>query len=117
MVSDAPTIVEPIFSIIVSIPTLCINSLYIPNAPLPDNGFTIINPINSFGILISFAIGWNINSKASIPPPVLNTPIAKNIPIMYLSFDTQTSNTGIKTRIEAFNDMLLMRKESKHGKK
>ena len=41
----------------------------------------------------------------------------KNIPIMYLSFDTQTSNTGIKTRIEAFNDMLLMRKESKNGKK
>lgn len=37
----------------------------------------------------------------------------KNIPIMFLSFDTQESNTGIKTRIEAFNDMLIMRKEQK----
>lgn len=50
--------------------------------------------------------------------PILNKiSNEKNIPIMYLSFDTQTSNTGIKTRIEAFNDMLLMRKENKNGKK
>lgn len=40
----------------------------------------------------------------------------ENIPIMFLSFDTQDSDTGIKTRIEAFNDMLLMRKEKKNGK-
>lgn len=36
----------------------------------------------------------------------------KNIPIMYLTFDEQTSSTGIKTRIEAFYDMLKMKKES-----
>lgn len=35
----------------------------------------------------------------------------KNIPIMYLTFDTQSSNTGIKTRLEAFYDMLSMNKE------
>lgn len=33
-----------------------------------------------------------------------------NIPIMYLTFDTQNSDTGIKTRLEAFYDMLCMRK-------
>lgn len=33
------------------------------------------------------------------------------IPILYLSFDSQTSETGIKTRLEAFNDMIVMRKE------
>lgn len=34
------------------------------------------------------------------------------IPILYLSFDTQTSETGIKTRLEAFYDMIMMRKEA-----
>lgn len=34
-----------------------------------------------------------------------------NIPIMYLTFDEQTSATGINTRIEAFYDMLKMKKE------
>ena len=33
------------------------------------------------------------------------------IPILYLSFDTQTSETGVKTRLEAFYDMLVMRKK------
>lgn len=40
----------------------------------------------------------------------------KNIPIMFLTFDTQTSGTGVKTRIEAFIDMLLMRKEKDNEK-
>ena len=31
-------------------------------------------------------------------------------PIIYFSFDSQTSETGIKTRLEAFHDMLLMKK-------
>jgi predicted nucleotide-binding protein (sugar kinase/HSP70/actin superfamily) len=31
-------------------------------------------------------------------------------PILYFSFDSQTSETGIKTRIEAFYDMLIMKK-------
>ncbi len=33
------------------------------------------------------------------------------IPIIYFSFDTQTSDVGINTRIEAFYDMMMMRKE------
>lgn len=46
--------------------------------------------------------------------PILNK-ISKeeNIPLLCLSFDTGTIDTGIKTRIEAFNDMLLIRKENK----
>lgn len=39
------------------------------------------------------------------------------IPILYLTFDTQTSETGIKTRLEAFHDMILMRKQSASTKK
>lgn len=35
------------------------------------------------------------------------------IPIIYFSFDNQTSTEGIKTRLEAFYDMLKMRKETK----
>lgn len=34
-----------------------------------------------------------------------------SIPIMYLTFDEQTTSTGINTRIEAFYDMLKMKKE------
>lgn len=37
--------------------------------------------------------------------------LENNIPIMYLTFDEQTTATGIKTRIEAFYDMLKMRKD------
>jgi predicted nucleotide-binding protein (sugar kinase/HSP70/actin superfamily) len=35
------------------------------------------------------------------------------IPVLYFSFDSQTSETGIKTRLEAFHDMLSMRKEKR----
>lgn len=35
----------------------------------------------------------------------------RHIPIMYLTFDTETSITGFKTRLEAFYDMLSMKKE------
>ena len=35
------------------------------------------------------------------------------IPILYFSFDSQTSEAGVVTRLEAFYDMLLMRKERK----
>ena len=34
-----------------------------------------------------------------------------NIPVLYFSFDALTSETGIKTRLEAFYDMLKMRKK------
>lgn len=35
-----------------------------------------------------------------------------NFPILYFSFDTLTSETGIKTRLEAFHDMLMMREDA-----
>jgi benzoyl-CoA reductase/2-hydroxyglutaryl-CoA dehydratase subunit BcrC/BadD/HgdB len=34
-----------------------------------------------------------------------------NIPIMFFTFDSQTSEVGIKTRLEAFYDMILMRRK------
>lgn len=50
--------------------------------------------------------------------PILNKISSeKDIPLLCLSFDTGTIDTGIKTRIEAFNDMLIMRKENKKWKK
>jgi len=33
------------------------------------------------------------------------------VPIIYFSFDSQTSETGVKTRIEAFYDMLTMKRK------
>lgn len=44
-------------------------------------------------------------------PSLQNISNDYNIPILYFSFDSQTSETGIKTRLEAFHDMLLQRKE------
>ena len=35
------------------------------------------------------------------------------IPILYLTYDAQTSDTGLDTRLEAFYDMLAMKKESR----
>jgi predicted nucleotide-binding protein (sugar kinase/HSP70/actin superfamily) len=51
-------------------------------------------------------------------PEVSAMPILQRIsrdyqfPILYFSFDSLTSETGIKTRLEAFNDMLIMKKET-----
>ena len=38
-----------------------------------------------------------------------------SMPIIYFSFDTLTSETGIKTRLEAFYDMLMMKREREHN--
>lgn len=38
-----------------------------------------------------------------------------DIPIMYITFDTQTSKEGILTKIEAFIDMIKMKKEKQKG--
>lgn len=44
--------------------------------------------------------------------PILQSLSRKyNIPVLYFSFDTETSETGINTRLEAFLDMLLMRRK------
>ena len=39
------------------------------------------------------------------------------IPILNFSFDSQTSETGIKTRLEAFYDMVIARKNTTKGDK
>ncbi|OJU16829.1 MAG: hypothetical protein BGN88_08110 [Clostridiales bacterium 43-6] len=50
-------------------------------------------------------------------PEVNAMPMLQNIskdfkiPVLYFSFDSQTSETGVKTRLEAFHDMLTMRKD------
>ena len=36
-----------------------------------------------------------------------------SVPILYLTYDSQTSDTGLDTRLEAFYDMLSMKKEKK----
>jgi len=36
-----------------------------------------------------------------------------DIPVLYFSFDSQTSETGVKTRLEAFYDMLEMKRRGK----
>jgi predicted nucleotide-binding protein (sugar kinase/HSP70/actin superfamily) len=38
-----------------------------------------------------------------------------NVPIIYFTFDMQTSETGVRTRLEAFYDMLIMKKEAKNA--
>jgi predicted nucleotide-binding protein (sugar kinase/HSP70/actin superfamily) len=64
-----------------------------------------------------------IHSKPFACTPEVNAmPMLQNlskdykIPILYLSFDSQTSEGGIMTRLEAFYDMLKMRKDKKHEK-
>ena len=43
--------------------------------------------------------------------PILQKIARENdIPIMYLTFDLQTTKTGVETRLEAFYDMLVMKK-------
>lgn len=60
----------------------------------------------------------HVNSFGCTPemdamPVLQNISADYKIPILYFSFDSQTSDTGIKTRIEAFYDMIMMRKEAK----
>ena len=44
--------------------------------------------------------------------PVLQTiGREEKIPILYLTYDVQTGEAGLMTRLEAFYDMLAMRKE------
>ena len=46
--------------------------------------------------------------------PIINK-ICKeyDVPVIFFSFDANTSEVGIKTRIEAFYDMIKMRRDNK----
>ena len=46
-------------------------------------------------------------------PIIMKAAEDNKIPIIFLSFDEQTSSEGIKTRIEAFYDLLKAKKERK----
>jgi predicted nucleotide-binding protein (sugar kinase/HSP70/actin superfamily) len=48
--------------------------------------------------------------ETDVIPVLRNISEDYGIPILYFSFDSQTSDTGIKTRLEAFYDMMSMRK-------
>lgn len=44
-------------------------------------------------------------------PVLQNISSDYKIPVLYLSYDSQTSDTGLDTRLEAFYDMIYMRKK------
>jgi benzoyl-CoA reductase/2-hydroxyglutaryl-CoA dehydratase subunit BcrC/BadD/HgdB len=45
-------------------------------------------------------------------PVLQNISTEYKIPILYLTFDSQTSDVGLMTRLEAFYDMIQMRKRN-----
>lgn len=49
--------------------------------------------------------------EIDIMPVLQNISSDYRIPILYLSYDSQTSDTGLDTRLEAFYDMIQMRKK------
>lgn len=49
--------------------------------------------------------------EIDIMPVLQNISHDYKIPILYLTFDSQTSDTGLDTRLEAFYDMISMRKK------
>lgn len=68
---------------------------------LAEKGYDGIIHLKPFGCL----------PEISAMPMLQNIGRDYKIPILYFSFDSQTSETGVKTRLEAFIDMLIMRKE------
>ncbi len=49
--------------------------------------------------------------EIDIMPVLQNVGADYKIPILYLTYDSQTSDTGLMTRLEAFYDMMRMRKK------
>ena len=77
----------------------------VATATLAENyakqGFDGLVHVKSFGCM----------PEMDVVPVLHNISADYKIPILYLSYDTQTSDTGIETRLEAFYDMIQMRKE------
>lgn len=63
-------------------------------------GFDGIIHIKSFGC----------TPEMDAVPVLHNISTDYKVPILFLNYDTQTSDTGIETRLEAFYDMIAMRK-------
>lgn len=68
---------------------------------LAEQGYDGIIHLKPFGCL----------PEVNAMPMLQNISKDYKIPILYFSFDSQTSETGVKTRLEAFFDMLIMKKE------
>ena len=64
------------------------------------SGFDGIIHVKSFGC----------TPETDAIPALQNISADFKIPILYLSYDSQTSDTGLQTRLEAFYDMISMRK-------
>lgn len=50
--------------------------------------------------------------ELNVTPALMNISQEHKIPILEMSFDMQTSEAGVQTRMEAFADMIRMRKET-----
>jgi len=70
---------------------------------LIEDGYDGIIHVKSFGC----------TPEINAMPSLQNIARDYNIPFIYFSFDTTTSETGVKTRLEAFYDMLKMRRDNK----
>lgn len=56
--------------------------------------------------------GANCTPEIDVMPLLQRISVQEKIPILYLSFDSQTSDVGLMTRLEAFYDMIAMRKKA-----
>ncbi len=70
---------------------------------LAQNGYDGIIHVKPFGC----------TPEVNAMPMLQNISKDYKIPILYLSFDSQTAEIGVKTRLEAFNDMIIMRKQNR----
>lgn len=68
---------------------------------LAERGYDGIIHLKPFGCM----------PEVNAMPMLQNISRDYGIPVLYFSFDSQTSETGVRTRLEAFYDMLVMRKE------
>jgi len=52
--------------------------------------------------------------ETDVMPVLANLSQDHRIPVLYLTYDSQTSDVGLMTRLEAFYDMIEMRKKATH---
>ncbi len=85
-----------------------------------DIGATGIDTIREAEKLAKMGYDGIIHVKSFGCTPEMDAmPILENIshdykiPVLYFSFDSQTAEAGIETRLEAFYDMIVMRKENR----
>lgn len=67
-----------------------------------EEGFDGIVHVKSFGC----------TPEVDVMPVLQNISADRKIPILYLSYDSQTGDAGIQTRLEAFYDMIEMKRKT-----